>query len=252
MRARTTPAQLAGSYGSRTSEQFGGTADDSQGARRDTRFDACGAGGFRGRMAFPVDGDEGTLRGALPSRLQVAREVRQPSCLDRSSPVPVWRTKLLSKNTICLWYNGTALEAAQFYAQTFPDSAVGTVHRALGDYPAGRQGDVLTVEFTVIGIPCLGLNGGPAFTHSEAFSFQVATDDQEETDRLWNAIVGNGGQESACGWCKDKWGLSWQITPRALTAAVADPDRAAAQRAFEAMMQMRKIDIAAIEAARRG
>ena len=156
------------------------------------------------------------------------------------------------KNTICLWYDGTALEAATFYAATFPDSAVTAVHRAPGDYPSGKQGDVLTVEFTVLGIPCLGLNGGPMFKHSEAFSFQVATDDQAETDRLWNAIVGNGGQESQCGWCKDKWGLSWQITPRALTAAVTDPDRAAAGRAFKAMMEMKKIDIAKIEAARRG
>lgn len=155
-----------------------------------------------------------------------------------------------SKNRICLWYDGTALEAATFYAQTFPDSAVGAITHAPGDYPAGKQGDVLTVEFTVAGIPCLGLNGGPAFTHSEAFSFQIATDDQAETDRLWEAIVGNGGQESACGWCKDRWGLSWQITPRALTAAIADPDPAAARRAFEAMMGMHKIDIAAIEAAR--
>ncbi|MBN8449362.1 MAG: VOC family protein [Candidatus Accumulibacter sp.] len=159
---------------------------------------------------------------------------------------------MLSKNTICLWFDGSALEAAQFYARTFPDSAVGTIQRAPGDYPSGRQGDVLVVEFTVMGIPCLGLNGGPEFKHSEAFSFQVATDDQAETDRLWNAIISNGGQESACGWCKDKWGLSWQITPRALTAAIADPDRAAAKRAFAAMMQMGKIDIAAIEAARRG
>lgn len=155
-----------------------------------------------------------------------------------------------SKNRICLWYDGTALEAATFYAQTFPDSAVGAITHAPGDYPAGKQGDVLTVEFTVAGIPCLGLNGGPAFTHSEAFSFQIATDDQAETDRLWEAIVGNGGQESACGWCKDRWGLSWQITPRALTAAIADPDPAAARCAFEAMMGMHKIDIAAIEAAR--
>ena len=159
---------------------------------------------------------------------------------------------MASKNTICLWYDGTALEAAQFYAQTFPDSAVHAVHHAPSDYPAGRQGQVLTVEFTVMGIPCLGLNGGSAFRPSEAFSFQVATDDQVETDRLWNAIVGNGGQESACGWCKDRWGLSWQITPRVLSQAIADPDRAAAKRAFEAMMQMTKIDIAAIEAARRG
>lgn len=157
-----------------------------------------------------------------------------------------------SKKRICLWYDGAALEAANFYARTFPDSAVGTVYRAPADYPAGKQGDVLTVEFTVMGIPCLGLNGGPAFPHSEAFSFQVATDDQAETDRLWNAIVGNGGQESECGWCKDRWGLSWQITPRALTAAIAHPDGAAARRAFEAMMTMRKIDIAAIEAALAG
>ena len=157
-----------------------------------------------------------------------------------------------SKNTICLWYDGGAEEAAQFYARTFPDSAVGRVMRAPGDYPSGKQGDVLTVEFTVMGIPCLGLNGGPAFQQTEAFSFQVATEDQEETDRLWNAIIGHGGQPSACGWCKDKWGLSWQITPRALTAAITDPDPVVAKRAFDAMMQMTKIDIAAIEAARRG
>ena len=156
------------------------------------------------------------------------------------------------KNTICLWYDHDALDAATFYAATFPDSAVGRVMRAPGDSPSGRQGDILTVEFTVLGIPCLGLNGGPAFRHSEAFSFQVATDDQAETDRYWNAIVGNGGEESACGWCRDKWGLSWQITPRALTEAIVDPDPAAAKRAFDAMMTMRKIDIAAIEAARKG
>ena len=161
-------------------------------------------------------------------------------------------TPVTSKNTICLWCDGGALEAARFYAATFPYSEVGAVHRAPADYPSGKQGDVLTVEFTVMGIPCLGLNGGPAFRHSEAFSFQVATDDQAETDRLWNAIIGNGGQASACGWCKDKWGLSWQITQRALTAAIADPDPAAARRAFEAMMRMTKIDIAAIEVARRG
>jgi predicted 3-demethylubiquinone-9 3-methyltransferase (glyoxalase superfamily) len=159
---------------------------------------------------------------------------------------------MIPRNTICLWFDGTALDAATFYAQTFPDSAVKAVHRAPGDYPSGAQGDVLTVEFTVLGIPCLGMNGGPGKPHSEAFSFQVATDDQVETDRLWNAIVGNGGQESACGWCKDKLGLSWQITPRALTEAYTDPDRAAAKRAFDAMMTMRRIDIAAIEAARRG
>lgn len=158
----------------------------------------------------------------------------------------------MSKNTICLWYNGTALDAAKFYAETFPDSAVGTLLRAPGDNPSGKQGDILTVEFTVAGIPCVGINGGPAFNHTEAFSFQIATDDQAETDRLWNAIIGNGGQESACGWCKDKWGVSWQITPRALMAAITDPDRAAAKRAFDAMMTMGKIDIAVIEAARRG
>jgi predicted 3-demethylubiquinone-9 3-methyltransferase (glyoxalase superfamily) len=159
---------------------------------------------------------------------------------------------MTSKNTICLWYEGGALDAARFYAATFPDSAVGAVFHAPGDYPDGRQGDVLTVEFTVAGLPCIGLNGGPQFRHSEAFSFQIATDDQAETDRLWHAVVGNGGQESACGWCKDRWGISWQITPRALLAAVTDPDRAAARRAFEAMMSMKKIDIAAIEAARAG
>ncbi len=161
-------------------------------------------------------------------------------------------SKTISKNTICIWYDNDALAAATFYAATFPDSAVGAVLRAPGDYPSGHQGDVLTVDFTVLGIACLGLNGGPQFRHSEAFSFQVATDDQAETDRLWNAIVDNGGQESECGWCKDKWGLSWQITPRALTEAIADPDPAAAKRAFNAMMGMRKIDIAKIEAARRG
>lgn len=159
---------------------------------------------------------------------------------------------MISKNTICLWYNGTALEAATFYAKTFPDSTVDAVHHAPGDYPSGKQGDVLTVQFTVMGIPCLGLNGGPLFKHSEAFSFQVATDDQAETDRLWHAIVSNGGEESVCGWCRDKWGLSWQITPRALTEAITDNDPAAAKRAFDAMMNMVKIDIAAIEAARHG
>ena len=157
-----------------------------------------------------------------------------------------------AKNTICLWYDHDAESAAKFYAATFPDSVVNAVHRAPGDFPSGKQGDVLTVEFTVLGIPCLGLNGGSAFKQSEAFSFQVATADQAETDRYWNAIVGNGGQESACGWCKDKWGLNWQITPIALTKAVTDPDPTAAKRAFEAMMQMKKIDIATIEAARRG
>ena len=157
-----------------------------------------------------------------------------------------------AKNTICLWYDGGAEDAARFYAATFPDSSVGAVHRAPADFPSGKKGDVLTVEFTVLGIPCIGLNGGPAFKQSEAFSFQVATDDQAETDRYWNAIVGNGGAESQCGWCKDKWGLSWQITPRVLTEAFTNPDKAVAKRAFEAMMTMKKIDVAAIEAARRG
>ena len=154
-----------------------------------------------------------------------------------------------ARNTICLWFDRDAEAAARFYAATFPDSAVGAIHRAPGDYPDGQQGDVLVVEFTVLGLPCLGLNGGPAFRHSEAFSFQVATATQEETDRYWNAIVGHGGQESACGWCKDRWGISWQITPVQLTRATTHPDRAAAMRAFDAMMTMRKIDIAAIEAA---
>jgi len=157
----------------------------------------------------------------------------------------------MAKNTICLWYDKDAEAAAQFYASTFPDSRVIAVHRAPSDYPSGKAGDVLTVEFLVCGLPCLGLNGGPAFKHSEAFSFQIATDNQEETDRYWNAIVGNGGQESACGWCRDKWGLSWQITPRVLTEALA-VGGAEAKRAFEAMMHMKKIDVAAIEAARRG
>ncbi len=156
------------------------------------------------------------------------------------------------KNTVCLWYDGAALDAARFYAETFPDSALGASLHAPGDYPDGKQGDVLTVEFTVAGVACVGLNGGPEFKHSEAFSFQIATDDQLETDRLWNAIISNGGQESQCGWCKDRWGLSWQITPRALTEGMADPDRTAAKRVFDAMMTMGKIDIAAIEAARRG
>jgi len=159
---------------------------------------------------------------------------------------------MTSKNTVCLWFDGTAEQAARFYAETFPDSSVQETYRAPSDFPSGKKGDVLTVLFTVMGIPCLGLNGGPAFQHSEAFSFQVATDDQAETDRLWNAIVGNGGQESECGWCKDKWGISWQITPRALTDGIADPDPDVARRVFEAMMTMRKIDVAAIEAARRG
>ena len=160
--------------------------------------------------------------------------------------------KTYAKNMVCLWYDGKAEEAARFYADTFPDSFVSAVHRAPGDYPSGKQGDVLTVEFTVMGIPCIGLNGGPAFTHDEAFSFQVTTNDQAETDRYWQAIVGNGGQESACGWCKDKWGVSWQITPIALIEAITDADADAAKRAFDAMMEMCKIDISAINAAHRG
>ena len=156
------------------------------------------------------------------------------------------------KNTICLWFAKDAEDAARFYASVFPDSSVNAVHRAPGDYPSGHEGDVLTVDFTVMGIPCMGLNGGPTFKHNEAFSFQVAAVDQEETDRYWNAIVGNGGEESMCGWCKDKWGLSWQITPIALTEGVTDPDPAVAKRVFEAMMTMKKIDVAVIEAARRG
>jgi predicted 3-demethylubiquinone-9 3-methyltransferase (glyoxalase superfamily) len=156
------------------------------------------------------------------------------------------------KNLCCIWYDGAAEEAANFYAKTFPNSKVGAIQHAPSDFPSGKKGDVLTVEFTVAGIPCIGLNGGDQFKHSEAFSFQIATDDQAETDRLWNAIVGNGGEESVCGWCKDKWGLSWQITPRALTDGMADPDPAVGKRVFEAMMKMKKIDVAAIEKARRG
>lgn len=157
----------------------------------------------------------------------------------------------IPKNTICLWFDKEAEEAARFYASVFPDSEVTAVHKAPSDYPSGKEGDVLVVTFTVLGIPCLGLNDGPEFPQSEAFSFQVATDTQEETDRYWNAIVGNGGQESACGWCKDRWGLSWQITPRTLTEAMASGG-AEARRAFEAMMEMTKIDVAKIDAARRG
>lgn len=159
---------------------------------------------------------------------------------------------MTARNTICLWFDSGALEAARFYADTFPDSAVGAVQHAPSDFPGGQEGQVLTVEFTVLGLPCLGLNGGPIFPQTEAFSFQVATEDQAETDRFWHAIIDNGGQPSACGWCKDRWGLNWQITPRALTQAMADPDPAVRKRVFEAMMTMGKIDIATIEAARRG
>ncbi|WP_374667055.1 VOC family protein [Ramlibacter sp.] len=154
--------------------------------------------------------------------------------------------------TLCIWYDGAALEAAEFYARTFPDTRVTGVFHAPADYPSGRQGGVLTVAFTLMGLSCIGLNGGPAFPHTEAFSLQIPTEDQAETDRLWDAIIDHGGQASACGWCKDKWGLNWQITPRVLTEGIADPDPVVARRVFEAMMQMGKIDIAAIEAARRG
>lgn len=159
---------------------------------------------------------------------------------------------MIPKNTLCLWYDGDALEAAEFYARTFPDSTVGAVARAPADFPSGQAGDVLTVQFTVLGIPCLGLNGGPGFPPTQAFSFQVATDDQAETDRYWHAILDTGGRASACGWCQDRWGLHWQITPRVLSEGIADPDPAVAKRVFLAMMDMVKIDIAAIEAARRG
>jgi predicted 3-demethylubiquinone-9 3-methyltransferase (glyoxalase superfamily) len=158
---------------------------------------------------------------------------------------------MIPKNTICIWFDKGAHEAASFYAATFPDSKVTAVHHAPSDFPDGKEGDVLTVEFTVCGIPCIGLNGGPAFKQTEAFSFQIATDDQEETDRYWNAIVGNGGEESQCGWCKDRWGVSWQITPRTLIEAMS-AGGTEAKRAFNAMMAMAKIDVAAIDAARRG
>jgi predicted 3-demethylubiquinone-9 3-methyltransferase (glyoxalase superfamily) len=157
----------------------------------------------------------------------------------------------MPKNTICLWYERDAEEAARFYAKTFPNSSVGAVQRAPADNPSGKAGDALVVTFTVVGIPCMGINGGPHFKQSEAFSFQISTEDQAETDRYWNAIVGNGGQESQCGWCKDRWGISWQISPRVLTDALA-AGGAEARRAFQAMMPMKKIDIATIEAARRG
>lgn len=157
----------------------------------------------------------------------------------------------MNKNTICLWYNKDAEDAARFYAQTFPDSAVGAVIRAPGDYPDGVEGDVLVVEFTVAGVACVGLNGGPHFKHNESFSFQISTEDQEETDRYWTAIVENGGEESDCGWCRDRWGISWQITPRTLMEALGIGG-AEAKRAFDVMMTMKKIDVAAIDAARRG
>jgi len=202
------------------------------------------------------------FRAAARSQLRIsksipARDIIQMGRTDRHKDRGVGpdlhteHTNMKPKNTICLWFDKDAHEAARFYAVTFPDSKVTAVHEAPGDYPGGKKGDVLTVEFTVVGIPCLGLNGGPTFRHTEAFSFQIATENQEETDRYWNAIVGNGGTESQCGWCKDRWGLSWQITPRALTDALA-AGGGEAKRAFEAMMTMKKIDVAAIEAARRG
>ena len=162
-------------------------------------------------------------------------------------------TQTIPKATICLWFDRDAEEAARFYADTFPGSALRAMHRAPADFPGGKEGDPLVVEFTVLGIPCVGINGGPVpFQHNESFSIQVGTVDQAETDRYWNAIVGNGGQESACGWCKDRWGISWQITPFALTQGLGDPDPATRKRVFQAMMTMRKIDIAGIAAARNG
>jgi predicted 3-demethylubiquinone-9 3-methyltransferase (glyoxalase superfamily) len=177
--------------------------------------------------------------------------VRLAATRKRSTECSSLRTIMIAKNTVCLWFDKDAEAAARFYAATFPNSEVRAVHKAPGDYPDGKEGNVLIVDFTVLGIPCLGLNGGPQFKHSEAFSFQIATDDQEETDRYWNAIVNNGGKESDCGWCKDRWGLSWQITPRVLMDALA-AGGAEAKRAFTAMMSMKKIDVATIEAARRG
>jgi predicted 3-demethylubiquinone-9 3-methyltransferase (glyoxalase superfamily) len=196
------------------------------------------------------------LTDSAASVIRPTKDVNSPNAFDGENSVFALtehkeHTNMKPQNTICLWFDKDAHEAARFYAATFPDSEVTAVHEAPGDYPGGKEGDVLTVEFTVLGIPCLGLNGGPEFRHSEAFSFQVATDNQEDTDRYWNAIVGNGGKESQCGWCKDRWGLSWQITPRALTEALA-AGGSEAKRAFEAMMPMKKIDIATIEAARRG
>jgi predicted 3-demethylubiquinone-9 3-methyltransferase (glyoxalase superfamily) len=200
-----------------------------------------------------VDASDGGQPARPTSVQRRARELAGDP--ERSFDIELWkqrrRNMSMPKNTICLWYDKDAEAAARFYAATFPDSKVGAVHRAPSDFPSGKKGDVLTVDFTVFGIPCMGLNGGPTFKQSEAFSFQIATDDQEETDRYWNAIVGNGGEESMCGWCKDKWGLSWQITPRVLTEAMA-AGGAEAKRAFDAMMDMRKIDVAKIEAARRG
>ena len=224
-------------------------------------FAACEGGGAVPPVAYYPDADGdgfGDASAALSDAMAcgrasaVAANAAIVGDFDRRGAAAARRNAMRPKNTICLWYDRDAEAAARFYAETFPDSSVGAVFRAPADFPSGRKGDVLTVMFTVLGIPCMGLNGGPAFKHSEAFSFQVSTEDQAETDRYWNAIVGNGGAESECGWCKDKWGVSWQITPRVLMEAISDPDPAVAQRAFSAMMGMRKIDIAAIEAARRG
>ena len=190
-------------------------------------------------------------RGAIPTIVIAGLDPAIHSVILTTEKAEAEEYKMIPKNTICLWFDKDAEAAARFYAETFPDSRVGAVWRAPRDYPSGQEGDVLVVEFTVAGIPCIGLNGGPHFKHSEAFSFQIATDDQDETDRYWNAIVENGGQESECGWCKDRWGISWQITPRVLTEAMA-AGGAEAKRAFDAMMTMRKIDVAKIEAARRG
>jgi predicted 3-demethylubiquinone-9 3-methyltransferase (glyoxalase superfamily) len=186
---------------------------------------------------------------AMSGRRLFERPLLEPTVIAAAAANP--RRDPMSKNTICLWYNHDAEEAAQFYAKTFPNSSVDAIHKAPSDYPGGKAGQVLTVQFTVCGVPCIGLNGGDIFKHSEAFSFQIATEDQAETDRYWNAIVGNGGAESACGWCKDKWGISWQITPRVLTDAMAKGGDVA-RRAFAAMMPMEKIDVAKIEAAVRG
>lgn len=193
-----------------------------------------------------------THRAAIPSKFPGGNPPITPNELTRQRTG--WWAKgadIVNKNIICLWYDHDAEAAARFYAETFPDSSVQAVHRAPSDYPGGKAGDVLTVDFIVVGIPCMGLNGGPTFKHNEAFSFQIGTDNQAETDRYWNAIVGNGGQESQCGWCKDKWGISWQITPRVLTEAMAAGGEVA-KRAFNAMMPMKKINVAAIEAAVRG
>src|SRR5690606_17124685 len=236
-----------------TSPRAGSRALASGGTSRNDQVARCGVAG-RSRRAWNTVG----LLAMSPLRAGGSRDKHNAECRPQRHSAYNWirppqrSTPMIPKNTICLWYDGTALEAATFYAETFPDSEVRAVHRAPADYPVGKKGDVLTVEFTVLGIPCLGLNGGPAFPQTEAFSFQVATDDQAETDRYWDAIVGNGGRESDCGWCKDKWGVSWQITPRVLTEAIADPDPRVARRAFEAMMTMSKIEAAAIEAARRG